>query len=303
MKYTISSLIIGIALICYWQCSLAHSSHTSKHSKMTKLIQVRDSIYYIEGHGGNIGVLKGDEGIVLIDDQFEHQYEAIISALTTISKAPVKYVINTHWRVDHTNGNEKFGALGSDIIAHSNSHKRMTTDQFINVFNHHQKPYSEKGLPKMSFNQDMELRINQETIHLFHVKNAHTDGDIIVHFKKHNVIHTGDVFVTYGYPFIDEPNGGTIHGVIAAIEKLLLVSDSNTLIIPGHGHLSKKEDLEEYLLMLKTILTRIEKQMALKKNLAEIIATNPTSGYSSQKINKAIFVEIIVNNLTKLANE
>lgn len=294
-KITFIYWLIGIFLVTLI-VGFTHNDQRKK-SNMSKLTLVRDGIYLLEGNGGNIGVLSGEEGVLLIDDQFSHSYSSILESLKSINSKPVSYVINTHWHVDHTNGNENFGNAGSTIIAQENSRQRMTKPQFIKVFNHHQKAYSEKGLPKISFSDKMNLTFNQQQIELIHVENAHTDGDLLVHIKEANVIHTGDVFVTYGYPFIDEPNGGSIQGVIKAIDYILSISDENTLFIPGHGSISKKSDLVNYQKMLKDIFSKVEKEVKSGKTIHEIIATHPTKGYSSEKINEAIFVEIIVNNL------
>lgn len=305
MKKTVFILCFGLLCVIV-SLQFSYSKNTDqkqllKFKNMMKLIPVRDSIYLLEGQGGNIGVSVGKDGILLIDDQFGHLYDDIKSKLSEISNQEVKYIINTHWHVDHTNGNENFGKSGSLIIAHKNSRKRMTTNQYIEVFNHHQKPYNNDGLPKIDFDNSMNLCFNNQTINLVYVKNAHTDGDLFVHFTETNVIHTGDVFVTYGYPFIDQPNGGSIQGVISAIDKILTYCDDNTLIIPGHGNLSNKKDLIRFKEMLTTILSRIEVELKHGKSMSEIVATHPTRGFLSQKINEAIFVEIVVNSL-KSAN-
>lgn len=302
-----ATLIVSL-VICSISILLSFTKSTNQHpltktKEVIKLIPVKDSIYILEGTGGNIGVLIGKEGILLIDDQFSHMHDAIKFQLAKISTQEVKYVINTHWHVDHSNGNENFGKLGSTIIAQKNSRQRMLSNQYIKVFNHHQKPYNTNGIPKIAFDNTMELYFNEQTIHLIGAKNAHTDGDLFVYFPKSNVIHAGDIFVTYGYPFIDQPNGGSIQGVMAAIDKMIAISNHQTRIIPGHGTLSNKSDLITYKEMLVTILSRIKTEFKKSKSLDEIIKTHPTKGYTSQKINEAIFVEIVVNNLEKSANE
>ncbi|MGY6647594.1 MBL fold metallo-hydrolase [Wenyingzhuangia sp. IMCC45574] len=264
---------------------------------MTKLIQVTDSIYCIEGQGGNIGALIGYEGILLIDDQFAHLHDDIITSLSNISSKTVKYVINTHWHVDHTNGNELFGAEGSIIIAQKNSALRMQSPQRIEVFQHTQLPYSPEGLPKIKFQKQYKLEFNNEEIDLIAIEHAHTDGDLIVHFKKSNVIHAGDIFVTYGYPFIDTPNGGTIQGVIKGIDRIISLSNEHTKIIPGHGYVSTKQDLINYKIMLETILNRIKLELSKGKTRDEILATKPTRGFDSEKINETIFTDIILESL------
>lgn len=268
-----------------------------------ELIHLRDKIYYIKGNGGNIGVLSNKNGFLLVDDQFESIHQNIISTLKKIHNAPVKYIINTHWHVDHTNGNEAFGKKGSKIIAHQNSYQRMTTDQYISVFNHHQKPYSETGLPQITFKENMTIKFANQNIQMFHAKHAHTDGDLIVFFKESNIIHTGDVFVTYGYPFIDQPNGGSIYGVLNILNKIIELSNKDTLIIPGHGNVSNINDVKKYKNMLLTILDRIETLYAKNISLKEILKTHPCKGFSSSKINEATFTNIIYNNLKSKNDE
>lgn len=300
MKYTITGLVFSVVILI--NCFSFKQTYNNQMNKntATKLIQVKDSLYYIKGHGGNIGVLIGGDGVLLVDDQFAYSHSDIKANLSTISNLDVKYVINTHWHVDHTNGNEKFGASGSMLIAQKNSQERMSSNQYIQVFNHHQKAYSKKGIPQLSFTNSMEMNCNQQSIQLISMNHAHTDGDLIVVFKEANVIHTGDIFVTYGYPFIDEPNGGTIQGVIKAIDQIILLADEETKIIPGHGEISTKQDLISYNKMLKIILQKISYQVRSGKSYQEILASHPTEGYSSEKINEAIFTQIVFNNLKTL---
>lgn len=179
----------------------------------------------------------------------------------------------------------------------------MSFDQDIKVFNHKQPAYSKDGIPSRSFEHEMIIPFNKDSIHLIHLRNAHTDGDLIVHFSKSNVIHTGDVFVTYGYPFIDEPNGGSIQGVIKAIDTLLSISNTQTLFIPGHGELSTRSDLIAYKDMLSTIYRRVKKAYLEGQTKIQILNSNPTKGYSSEKINESILVDIVLANLKKHENE
>ncbi len=296
-------LLISSVSILFSFSKLTNQKTVIKTKKAMRLIHVKDAIYMLEGIGGNIGVMVGKEGILLVDDQFSHMHDAIKLQLAKISTQEVKYVINTHWHVDHSNGNENFGKLGSTIIAQKNSRQRMLTNQYIKVFNHHQEAYNANGIPEIAFDNAMELYFNEQTVLLFSAKNAHTDGDLFVHFPESNVIHAGDIFVTYGYPFIDQPNGGSIQGVISAVDKMIAMSNHQTQIIPGHGTVSSKNDLISYKQMLITILSRIETEFKKGKSLDEIIKTHPTRGFSSQKINEAIFVEIVVNNLKDKLNE
>lgn len=302
-KIIYTSLTSFIVLLLFVQNSFiskVKQPKTPNTKNMINLIQVRDSLFMLEGQGGNTGVLIGTEGILLVDDKFHHVHKAITNELSKISAKKVKYIINTHWHFDHSQGNENFAKMGSIILSQENSRKRMSEDQHIHAFNYHQKHHSLIALPKITFKNNMDLYFNNELVHLESVKNAHTDGDLFVHFKTANVIHAGDVFVTYGYPFIDQPNGGSIYGVISAVNKILSICNDKTLIIPGHGTISNKKDLLNYKQMLLTILDRIELEFKKGKSINEIIETHPTRGYFSHKINEKMFVEIVVNNLKSL---
>jgi glyoxylase-like metal-dependent hydrolase (beta-lactamase superfamily II) len=295
MKALILTLFLSCSIIPVFYNNVFEKD--LKHAIMIKLIPVRGSLFCMEGQGGNIGIQISKEEILLVDDQFEHMYNSIRIELNKISRAPVKYVINTHWHVDHSNGNEKFGSLGSTIIAQENSTKRMMSKQYIKVFNHHQKAYKKNGVPKISFDSKMNLSFNDQKINLISIKNAHTDGDLIVHFIDENVIHTGDIYVTYGYPVIDEPNGGTIQGMIKAIDVILALCNKETVIIPGHGELSNVDDVKQYKRMLEIIYNRIQFEFEKGKNISQILETKPTRGFYSDKINESIMTEIVVNNL------
>lgn len=294
IKGVLASLPLLVTLLLFLYPFVQSRGH---NSTMTKITHINKSVYFIEGHGGNIGVLANDSGLLLIDDQFAYLHDEIKAQLNTISEENVKYVINTHWHVDHTNGNERFGQEGSIIIAHEHSAERMQSVQTIEVFNHKQMPYNEFGQAKQTFSDTLDMSFGDESIQLVHMPDAHTSGDLVVLFQQANVIHTGDIFVTYGYPFIDQPNGGTIQGVIAAVKWLLKHSNHETKFIPGHGHIASRDELASYLTMLETILDRVQINFELGASFNEILSTHPARGYSSTKINETILVDIIYNNL------
>lgn len=263
-----------------------------------KATKLTESIYMFEGAGGNIGVLAGKDGIILIDDQFAPLTEKIKKALAKISNQPVKFVINTHYHLDHTGGNENFGKEGSIIVAHQNSRRRLSTDQFNKSIKYEQKAAPYDALPKVTFSDSVTFHMNGETVHVFYVKNAHTDGDVIIHFKESNVFHGGDVFVRYGLPFIDQENGGSIDGMIKATELFIKLTNDNSKIIPGHGILSSKKDLIDYKNMLVTVRTRVVDAIKRGKSLEQIIEANPTMGYITV-FDKSVFIEAIYNSLKK----
>ena len=259
---------------------------------------VTSNIYMIQGQGGNIAAINGKDGLVLIDDQFAPLSQKIKAALHSINAQPARFVINTHFHFDHTGGNQNFAGDGAIIVAQENSRRRMTIDQFITAFKIAQKASDPDALPKITFTDSLRLYLNNETFQVIHIKNAHTDGDAIIFFKESNVLHAGDVFVRYGLPLIDQEHGGGINGMINGVKQMLLMVNENTLIIPGHGGLAKKKDLQDYLKMLETIRSRIVKLMKEGKTLKEIIAAKPVDDFPAAFL-REVFVETVYNSLKK----
>jgi glyoxylase-like metal-dependent hydrolase (beta-lactamase superfamily II) len=201
------------------------------------------------GQGGNIGVFVGDDGVFVIDDQFAPLTDKILAAIGAISSEPVRFVFNTHWHGDHTGGNENLGRTGALIVAHENVRRRLNMDQVLERIGRDPEPTPAApsgALPVITFAEDVTFHLNGDDLHAFHVSNAHTDGDAIVHFRRANVVHMGDTFFRDRFPFIDTATGGSIDGVIAAVGAALAVMDDRTRVIPGHGALSTREDLREY---------------------------------------------------------
>ena len=259
--------------------------------------KVTDKIYMLQGQGGNIGVLVGEDGTLIIDDQFAPLTEKIKTAIAKISDHPAQFVLNTHWHYDHTDGNENFGEAGAIIVSHENSRERMSKDQVLAMTGQKQEAYDDKGLPKITFAESMAFHYNGETVNVFHVGPAHTDGDAIIHFVEANVIHTGDVFVRYGLPFIDQPNGGNVEGMIAFVDAVATLADDNTKIIPGHGALSNKKDLLSYRAMLQTITDTIKQEMDKGKSLQQIADAKPLSQYPNGFVTQDAFVKIVYDSI------
>ena len=287
-------LTAGILIFAFSFCTYSQN-YDSVQIKTTKLTE---SIYMLEGAGGNIGVLVGNDGIIIIDDQFAPLTEKIKTALSKISSKPVKFVVNTHFHFDHAGGNENFGSQGAIILSHENARRRLTTDYFFEAFKETQKASSYEALPKVTFADSVTFHMNGETVHVFYAKNAHTDGDVIIHFKESNILHCGDVFVRYGFPFIDQGAGGSIDGMIRAIERLIAIANDQTKIIPGHGALSTKKDLIDYKNMLVTVRTRIADGIKQGKTLQQIADSDPMKGYIVI-VDKWFFVQSIYNSLKK----
>jgi cyclase len=263
-----------------------------------KTTKITESIYMLEGSGGNIGVLAGKDGIILIDDQFGPLTEKIKKALAQISDQPVKFVINTHFHADHTGGNENFGGQGAIIVSHENNRKRLSTDQFIAAFKSEMKALPYDALHKVTFTDSVTFHMNGETVNVVYVKNAHTDGDVIIHFKESNVFHCGDVFVRYGFPFIDQPNGGSIDGMIKGTDLLISRTNEQSKIIPGHGALAVKKDLIDYKQMLVTVRKKVADGIKQGKTLEQVVDTDPTKGYVTP-FDKTVFVKSVYDSIKK----
>jgi len=240
-----------------------------------KTQKVADGVFVLIGAGGNIGVSTGDDGVFLIDDQFAPLSEKIMSAIAELSDKPVKYVVNTHWHGDHTGVNENFGKSGAVIVAHNNVRERLSTKQFMKAFGREVPASPDAALPVVTFSNDVTFHFNDKTIYVTHRPAAHTDGDSMVFFKETNVLHMGDTFFNGFFPFIDQSSGGSLAGVIAAAESALGMTDADSKIIPGHGPLASKADLETYLEMLKSVDAEVSALVNAGKSRDEVIAAKP----------------------------
>jgi len=226
-----------------------------------KITRVAGNVYMLEGMGGNMAALTGNDGIVLVDAEYAPLADKIRAALKTVSDKPVKYLINTHWHGDHTNGNTAFGD-SAVIIAHDNVRKWLSSEQ-KSVFGQAIPPIDKNGLPIITYDHGPTLHLNGDDILLYHPANSHTDGDTIVYFSNEHVVHMGDNFVNGRFPILDVPHGGSVKGMIAADEMMLAHTPADTKFIPGHGPLSTRADLEKYVAMLKdtrdTVAAAIQK--------------------------------------------
>jgi cyclase len=244
-------------------------------------ITVVEQIYMIEGEGGNIGLFIGGDGTFLIDDQFAPLTEKIVAAIKSVGGDYPKFLINTHYHGDHTGGNEKLGKGGTLIFAHDNVRERLSTGSFIEVFNMKQAALAREGLPVVTFSEDISFHLNGDTINAIHVPHAHTDGDSIIYIKTANVIHAGDIFFNGFYPFIDVNHGGSLKGMIKAVDKVLSLADNNTKIIAGHGPLGDKQQLASYRQMLGIAYKRLRKLKAEGKTAQEAAAAKPLADLES----------------------
>jgi cyclase len=270
--------------------------------------KVSGNIYMLEGEGGNIGASIGEDGIVIVDDQFAPLAEKIQASLKSlgITDKPVRFVINTHYHGDHTGGNAPFSNAGSTVIAQDNVRKRMASGGTGGngpggSVHFDYKPAEKAALPIITFEHDMTVHLNGEDIRALHFPAGHTDGDSIIFFPKNNVVHMGDDFVRYGFPFIDVSSGGSVQGMIAAMEKATAQLPADVKVIPGHGAISNLDDVREFTKMLKETSAVVEKALKKHKTLEQMKREKilePWKKWSGDFVNTDAFIETLYNSLT-----
>ncbi len=246
-----------------------------------KAEKVADGVYMLTGAGGNVGLSVGKDGAFLVDDQFAPLTEKILAAVKTITPEPVRFVVNTHLHGDHVGGNENMARAGAILVAHENARKRMSVEQ-TNALGRKTPAYPEGALPVVTYTDALTFHWNGDEIRVSHVPPAHTDGDSVVRFVKADVVHMGDLFFNGTYPFVDTGSGGRIDGVIAAAGQVLAAAGEKTRIIPGHGPLATRADLQAYRDTLQTLRDRIAKLKAEGKSRDEVIAARPTADHDAK---------------------
>lgn len=251
---------------------------------------VRDGIYMLQGSGGNIGVSIGDDGAFIVDDQFAPLTDKIVSAIAELTDRPVEFVVNTHFHYDHTDGNENFGRAGAYIVAQDNARRRMEATQVL-ASGRVQEPYDVVGLPTITFFDAMRFYFNGNTVDLLNTGDGHTDGDVQVYFRDSNIMHTGDMFVRYGLPFIDQANGGTLDGMIDALWKIDGVIDDDTILIPGHGQLSSRADLRAFRDMLVVIRGNLVRAKVQGLAPQQMLDSEPAADYAPGNDNTAQWLQ------------
>ncbi|WP_298922581.1 MBL fold metallo-hydrolase [uncultured Roseobacter sp.] len=244
--------------------------------------KVAENLYMLTGDGGNIGVMIGDDGTFLIDDQMAPALPELLALINQLGGEPPRFLINTHFHFDHTGGNELLGGTGTTIFSHEMARTRLADGSDIPLFDLSFQPMASDGLPVVTFKDSMSFHLNGDIMRAVHTPRAHTDGDLVVFFEMANVVHAGDVFFNGIYPVIDTHNGGTLQGTISAVEMLRDHTDEHTKVIPGHGSLGSRDDLLDYLAMLQYARDELSKLKGEGKTRQQVVDLRPLDQFDAK---------------------
>ncbi|MEE2637814.1 MAG: MBL fold metallo-hydrolase [Acidobacteriota bacterium] len=248
---------------------------------------VAGTVHYLQGQGGNIGLSIGDEGVVMIDDQFAPLSDRILATIEGISNGRIRFLINTHVHGDHTGGNANFAAMGVPILAQDRVRRRLAASQPTGA------------LPVLTYSEDVTVHLNGETVHVIPMPPGHTDGDSIIHFVDSDVIHTGDMFRTVAFPVIDRNNGGTLTGTIASLGRLAGMAGPDTKIVPGHGLVSGRDDVIEFRDMVITVADRVAGLVDQDMSYDEVAEANPTEEFNDKWGDPTRFLTAVYEELSE----
>lgn len=274
MKLVISSFLLISSIYSFAQ--------TNYDTVRIRPVKITEQIYMLKGAGGNIGAFIGPEGTLIIDNQFAPLSNKINGAVKTLSPGEIRFNINTHLHGDHTGGNENFYKMGTTLVAHDQVRNRMMKESFNARTNRTTPPRDKEAWPAITFSDKLNFHLNGEDIVLHHFDKGHTDGDVIVQFTKANVVHTGDAFVRYGYPFIDLSSGGGVNGFINTLDKILSIIDDNTKVIPGHGEVASKADVKKLRDQVADIRDQVVATLKKGKKPEDLAALGITDKYEAE---------------------
>jgi glyoxylase-like metal-dependent hydrolase (beta-lactamase superfamily II) len=294
----------GFLLAAVLAASAFSSAQDDDFSKVQITVtKVAGNVYMLQGEGGNIGASVGEDGIIVVDDQYAPLADKIQAALKSITDKPIRFIINTHYHADHTGANAYFQKQ-APIIAHDNVRKRLeeggTAGNFASI-EFHAEPQSKAALPILTFDHNVTVHLNGEDIQVMHLQAGHTDGDSVIVFPKSNVVHMGDDFLVIGFPFIDLGGGGSVRGLIAALEEIMPKLPTDVKVIPGHGPISNLDDVRAYVKMLKETLAVVERGIKQGKTLDQLKkekVLEPWKAWSREFISADAFIETLYNDLT-----
>lgn len=265
----VPALVAGAALVAAWPVP-PRASGVDLAALDAEIRPCRGAVHVLVDRGGNIGVSAGDDGILLVDSQFDHNAATNEQALAELADGRPVYLVNTHWHSDHTGGNAHFGGEAV-VVAHANVRRRLVGDETIAGRTNEVVPPA-RALPEITFEDALTIHFNGEEVALRHLGPGHTDGDVVVWFRGSNVVHLGDQFFSIAFPFVDMPSGGSVRGLIGNVSTVLEWIDDETVVIPGHGPTTDRAGLEAYRDMLAQVLARVERHRAEGGTLQEAFA-------------------------------
>jgi cyclase len=261
--------------------------------------KVSGNVSMLSGSGGNIGILTGPEGKLIVDSGISNSTPAILQALNQLDTSSLKYLINTHWHFDHTDGNAPFHEAGATIVAHEKTRDRLSAPQFIELFNLHFPASPASAWPTRTLTSGFTFYHGGEQVILQTLPPAHTDTDLFVYFKQADVIHAGDIFFNGFYPLFDYSTGGLVNGYVDGMAKILAVAKESTKIIPGHGPLASKADLVAAHDMLATVRDRVAIAKKSGKSLDQTVAAKPSADLDTKWGNGLIKPDMFVTLIYK----
>ena len=263
--------------------------------------KVAEGLHVFFGIGGNIAVSIGEDGVLIVDDQFPQMMPKIKAKIAELGGGDIDFAINTHWHFDHAEGNLALGPEGTWLVAQTNSREMMAKANVINLvaMQYGQQAYPQEAWPAITFKDAMQFHFNGEQVDLLHFGAAHTTGDAAIIFRGRNAIHLGDVFNNTGYPFIDADNGGNLDGMIRFCAAALAEIDENTTVIPGHGPVTGRQALADYIDMLQTVRGRLAELIDQGANLDAVLAAKPTAEFDEAYGDPANFINRAFTSLQK----
>jgi cyclase len=268
-------LVAVLALLLSTDAAPSHAQQTDWAAVQVKTEKVADGVWLLTGRGGDVGVCAGPDGVFMIDGSYSPLTDKLLAAVRTLSDQPVRWVLDTHWHGDHVGGNANLRKVGALVLAHENVRRRMAADQYMVTFDRKVPAAPPEALPVMTFSDSVTFHINGDTLVIVHMPRAHTDGDAVVWFRRVDVLHTGDLFFNGTFPVIDISNGGSIDGMIRAADLLLAGVGPATRIIPGHGPLAGRAELQAFRDMLASVRARVWTLVAAGKPRDEAVAARP----------------------------
>lgn len=298
----LKKVIAGFIMLNFVVSAFAHSVHEDENQMQqvtVKTVKITDKVYMLQGRGGNIGVSVGKDGLLIIDDDYAEVSPKIAEALKALGSDKPKFIFNTHWHGDHTEGNKTFGK-DSIIISHINVRNRLSVDTMI--FGNKSLAYPTFALPMLTFEQSMSVHFNDGEIKAVHYPNGHTDGDSVIYFVTENVVHMGDDFFKDRFPFVDLENGGSVQGMAKNIGEIIAKLPADVKIIPGHGTLGTIDDLKNYQQTLVETIAIVEKGMKENKPLDQLKKEGLPDKYKSWGsgfIKTDSWIETIYKSLSK----